>query len=105
MFSLHRYGMYFSAVAIKEELLDLRPTECQLCQYVVDMVAPDWCSLAALLGVNIEGINKSVTESCMAMFREYLLKSSRPRWRELTLAMTRNSREYCAELITRLLPG
>ena len=85
-------------------MLKLTPTESQLCQYVVDMVAPDWCALAAALDVNIEGISKPVTESCMAMFCEYL-KRSRPNWRHILSAMTGSSRESCAKLITQLLPG
>ena len=85
-------------------MLKLTPTESQLCQYVVDMVAPDWCALAAALEVNIEGISKPVTESCMTMFCEYL-KRSRPSWRHILSAMTGSSRESCAKFITRLLPG
>ena len=100
------YSSYdiFSTAVIEDELLQSVPTDYQLCQYVLDMVAPDWCGIAAELGVSVECTNKPLIDCCMTVFCEYM-KHSRPNWRQLLVAITGNGREPCAKLIGRLLPG
>ncbi|XP_065885161.1 uncharacterized protein [Dysidea avara] len=93
---------------IQEELLQLKPMEFQLCQFVVDMVAPDWCAIAVGLEVEMRATNNEspVVELCRTVFQNYLKHCRHPTWKHILEVMESEAvgRKTCATFIKTILP-
>jgi len=96
-------------VAIQEELLLLTPLECQICRFVVEMVAPDWCAIAVGLEVTMKATNNMslVIESCTTLFQNYLKYCKNPTWKHILEVMESEGvgRKMSAKFIKKILPG
>ena len=96
-------------LVIQKELLQLKPMEFQLCQFVVDMVAPDWCTIAVGLEVEMRATNNEspVVELCTTVFQNYLKCCQHPTWKHILEVMESEAvgRKNCAIFIKTILPG